>query len=207
MGQTQAGAGPVKPKPPEEHRDAYREVVETIVFVVVLVLLLKTFVAEAFVIPTGSMAETLWGIQRVVECPECKYQFPVNFANQVSPQKGRPRQIVTGCTCPNCRLHISWNDVKDDWGNSIQVRDLTRGVFRFGRRPIDLYRRIYAGINGTPMPEHFGMAITENGEQRTLNEDDVWDLVFFVRAFSSQGGEPSSDGGAPAGSESQEEQH
>ncbi len=77
--------------------------------------------------------------------------------------------------------------VRDDWGNPILVRDLTRGVFRFGRRPIDLYRRIYAGINGTPMPEHFGMTIKDpDGTQRPLSEDDVWDLVFFVREITSQ---------------------
>jgi mono/diheme cytochrome c family protein len=75
---------------------------------------------------------------------------------------------------------------KDDWGNEIQPRDFTRGVFRFGRRPIDLYRRIYAGINGTPMPEHFGMTITEEGTQRPMTEDDIWDLVFFVRDLSSR---------------------
>src|SRR5712691_7356281 len=46
-----------------------REVVETIVFVVVLVLLLKSFVAEAFVIPTGSMATTLLGYHKDVTCP------------------------------------------------------------------------------------------------------------------------------------------
>jgi mono/diheme cytochrome c family protein len=73
----------------------------------------------------------------------------------------------------------------DDWGNPILPRDLTRGVFRFGRRPIDLYRRIYAGINGTPMPEHFGMTITENGQQRTMTEDDIWDLAFFVRSLGT----------------------
>lgn len=95
--------------------------------------------------------------------------------------------------------------VKDDWGNEIQPRDLTRGVFRFGRRPVDLYRRIYAGINGTPMPEHIGMTITENGEQRTMAESDIWDLAFFVRTLSTHapktaqgptGGHGS--GGAPA---------
>jgi mono/diheme cytochrome c family protein len=74
---------------------------------------------------------------------------------------------------------------KDDWGHPIQPRDLSRGVFRFGRRPIDLYRRIYAGINGTPMPEHFGMTITENGAQRTMTEDDLWDIVFYVRSLAS----------------------
>src|SRR5262245_14015591 len=71
-------------------RDAFREVVETVVFVIVLVLLLKTFVAEAFVIPTGSMAETLLGYQKWVKCPECGFDFPVNCTDEVDPQDGPP---------------------------------------------------------------------------------------------------------------------
>ncbi len=78
-------------------------------------------------------------------------------------------------------------DAIDEWGNPILPRDLTRGVFRLGRRPIDLYRRVYAGINGTPMPAHFGMQITEkDGTKRMLDENDVWDLVFFVRSLSAR---------------------
>jgi signal peptidase I len=82
-----------------------REVVETVVFVVVLVLLLKSFAAEAFVIPTGSMAETLYGYQKMVRCPSCGYDFPVNCSQEVDPQD-RPQADVTGCTCPNCRRNI-----------------------------------------------------------------------------------------------------
>jgi mono/diheme cytochrome c family protein len=74
--------------------------------------------------------------------------------------------------------------VIDDWGNPILPRDLTRGVYRFGRRPADLYRHIYAGINGTPMPEHFGMTITEDGKPRTMTESDIWDMVYFVRTLA-----------------------
>src|SRR5262245_55770247 len=73
---------------PTEAKDGTREIVETIVFVVVLVLLLKSFVAEAFVIPTGSMAETLWGYQKRVDCPKCGYYFPVNCSSEVDPQHG-----------------------------------------------------------------------------------------------------------------------
>src|SRR5438105_5678739 len=75
--------------------DGSREVVETIVFVVVLVLLLKSFVAEAFVIPTGSMAETLYGYQKIVECPECGERFPVNCSSEA---EERPPIPVVGCT-------------------------------------------------------------------------------------------------------------
>ncbi len=77
--------------------------------------------------------------------------------------------------------------VKDEWGNEIRPRNLARGIYRFGRRPIDLYRRIYAGINGTPMPEHFGMQIIEaDGSKRALDEDDIWNLVHYVRSLGER---------------------
>ncbi len=94
-------------------RNERREVAETVVFVVVLVLLLKTFVAEAFVIPTGSMATTLWGYQKVVTCPQCGESFPVNCSNEVNPQNGRERTFIDGCVCPNCRYDI---DFRRDFG-------------------------------------------------------------------------------------------
>src|SRR5947209_7968271 len=86
---------------PDEPKDSFREIIETVVFVVVLVLLLKTFLAEAFVIPTGSMATTLLGYNIDVKCQKCGYTFPVNASKQEDPQEGRPQQVV-GCTCPNC---------------------------------------------------------------------------------------------------------
>ena len=71
---------------------------QCVVFVVVLVLLLKSFVAEAFVIPTGSMAETLLGYQKNVTCPECNYEFPVNCSQEVDPQQSEHTPVA--------RLHL-----------------------------------------------------------------------------------------------------
>jgi hypothetical protein len=88
-----------------EAADSLREVGETVVFVIVLVLMLKTFVAEAFVIPTGSMATTLLGYHRNVTCPQCGYTFPVNISDEVDPSSGPPTP-VTRCTCPNCHYPI-----------------------------------------------------------------------------------------------------
>ncbi len=85
-------------------RDPAREVIETVVFVVVLVLLLKLFVTEAFVIPTGSMAETLYGYQKVITCPKCGHEFPVNSHDEVEVNSATKRKhpLVKFC-CPNCR--------------------------------------------------------------------------------------------------------
>ncbi len=88
---------------PKLERNPLRESVETVVFVVVLVLMLKVFVVEAFVIPTGSMAETLFGYKKVVTCEECGYTFEVNATVEAEPSDAQGRKYVTECICPNCR--------------------------------------------------------------------------------------------------------
>jgi signal peptidase I len=113
-----------EPAPPA---DSTREIVETVVFVVVLVLMLKSFVAEAFVIPTGSMAVTQLGYQKMVECPTCKIEFPVNCSQEVDPTEGLPSRVFA-CTCPNCRQLIHFPEAPRDWvaknlGTSVEVPD------------------------------------------------------------------------------------
>ena len=75
---------------------------ETVVFVVVLVLMLKTFLAEAFVIPTGSMADTLLGYHHKVTCEQCGYPNLVNASSEAEPQDGAQRVDVESCQCQNC---------------------------------------------------------------------------------------------------------
>jgi mono/diheme cytochrome c family protein len=73
---------------------------------------------------------------------------------------------------------------QDDWGRDILPRNLTQGVFRGGRRPIDIYRRIYAGINGTPMPA-LGEAKDASGDP-LLTPDELWSLVHYVGTLSER---------------------
>jgi mono/diheme cytochrome c family protein len=62
----------------------------------------------------------------------------------------------------------------DMWGHPQQPRDLTRGQYRGGRRPLDLYRRIFAGIKGTQMPA-FGGTV--------LKDEEIWDIVNYVTSL------------------------
>ena len=48
-----------------------RQTVELIVVLCLSVLLVRTFTAEAYVVPTGSMAPTLLGWHREIICPSC----------------------------------------------------------------------------------------------------------------------------------------
>ncbi len=102
-----------------EIKDNTREIVETIVFVVVLVLLLKTFLAEAFVIPTGSMATTLLGYHFDATCQKCEYRFLVNASSeaegmerrQEAGREGDPNPLgIRSAHCPNCGYRTSIRD-------------------------------------------------------------------------------------------------
>ena len=68
-------------------------------------------------------------------------------------------------------------NLKDTWGHITRAADLTSGMLRGGQRPMDIYRRIYSGINGTPMP---GFANALKDEPGTL-----WDLVAWVLHVSN----------------------
>jgi mono/diheme cytochrome c family protein len=68
--------------------------------------------------------------------------------------------------------------MEDSWGNASRPADLTLGMYRGGRRPIDLYRRIHSGVKGTPMP---GQATAGN-----LSPVELWDVVHFIQSMPYQ---------------------
>ncbi len=87
-----------------------RETIESIAIAFALAFLFKAFEAEAFVIPTGSMAPTLMGRHKDVVCPECGYRYSASASEETDREgylrPGDQHQII-GCTCPICRLPIS----------------------------------------------------------------------------------------------------
>ena len=91
-------AGPVPPPEGALSVDARkgpdrRQTVEFLLLLGVGILLLRTFAAEAYVVPTGSMAPTLLGFHKELTCPNCKFPFVVGMDDQG--RSGRP-------VCPNC---------------------------------------------------------------------------------------------------------
>ncbi|MCA9232592.1 MAG: signal peptidase I [Planctomycetales bacterium] len=70
-----AGQEAAGPSTPGGGWHALRETIESIVIAFVLAFLFRTFEAEAFVIPTGSMSPSLQGQHKDVCCSECGYRF------------------------------------------------------------------------------------------------------------------------------------
>ena len=92
---TQKKAEPVQ-------KESYRDTVEAIVVAFILALVVRGFEAQAFVIPTGSMAPTLMGRHKEISCPQCGFVYSVNASDEVE-GRSLPRQVYSGI-CVNCRF-------------------------------------------------------------------------------------------------------
>jgi mono/diheme cytochrome c family protein len=69
-------------------------------------------------------------------------------------------------------------NLKDAWDHPTKAADLTSGLLHGGRKPEDVYRRIYNGITGTPMPS-FQSALAKEPET-------FWNLVSYVLYVSNR---------------------
>lgn len=90
-----------------------RETIESIVVAVILALLFRTFEAEAFVIPTGSMAPTLQGQHRDINCEQCGYLYQAGASEESSTTPANQRARITSTFCPICQF-----DTKMDQSNA-----------------------------------------------------------------------------------------
>lgn len=157
----------------------------------------------------------------VVIVPKVKRQLPTEDAESIA--RGRALYMSEKLKCYSCHGMGGKGDgvstvdywaipgtspekkyaergLHDTWGNVVKPRNLTTGQFRGGRRPVDLYRRIYVGIKGTQMAG-FATALRddkdEQGNPLTPEQVDarvdrhIWDLVNYVLDVPHQKQSPS----------------
>jgi len=70
-----------------------RQTIEFFIALCLSILVIRTFTAEAYIVPTGSMAPTLLGNHDEVICPNCTMRFALGVD-----EEGRSGQPI----CPNC---------------------------------------------------------------------------------------------------------
>ena len=90
-----------------------RETIESILVAVVLALLFRAFEAEAFIIPTGSMAPALQGQHMDVTCDKCKFQYRAGASEENSTVPVEDRFYVTQTRCPICQYPMNMRRKSD----------------------------------------------------------------------------------------------
>ena len=151
--------------------DGLREFVEALVVAGVAALLVRGFEAQAFVIPTGSMAPTLMGRHKEVSCPQCGFVYAVNASEEV--EGSFPLRPVYSGVCSNCRHQATRLDETPSFkGDRILVSmfpyDLPTlpgaspperfdvVVFRYPEEPETSYIKRLVGLPGETIRVHHG---------------------------------------------------
>lgn len=83
-----------------------RETIESVVIAILLAFMFKTYEAEAFVIPTGSMAPSLQGQHMDHDCAQCGHRF-------LSGYNIRTNAEVEKTICPICNFRTQMRPVSD----------------------------------------------------------------------------------------------
>lgn len=163
------------------------ENLEAVVVAVVLALIIRHFVMEAFVIPTGSMAPTLLGDHFEVDCPSCAYRFPL-AKNEGELTTPGDRETVTA-HCPLCDDVFSIDETPRDvhGGNKILVNKFLYRlraprryeviVFKFPKAPWKNYIKRLVGLPGETLEVKNGDLFVNGALAR--KPDDVQDGVWI----------------------------
>jgi signal peptidase I len=94
----------------------FRETVESLVVAIILALLFRAFIAEAFVIPTGSMAPTLMGRHVDVACNECQLRYQTSASIERTRDDKLAGYKVVSTRCPSCGFRKDL-DIKPSFSN------------------------------------------------------------------------------------------
>ena len=127
-----------------------RQTVEFLVLLCLCILLFRTFAAEAYIVPTGSMAPTLLGHHREVTCPNCRFRFALGLDDGAS--TGGPSARTAGKTTSTSAASVECN------GDRVLVQkflfDFRRpkrwevAVFHFPGEPSQAYVKRVVGLPG-----------------------------------------------------------
>lgn len=111
--------GEKKPEKPKFTRGPVVDNIEMVVVAVLLALIIRCFLIEAFEIPTGSMAPTLYGAHSVAVCPNCSYRYVVGDSGS-DPVR-----------CPNCGSTTPARSLSRVWGGDRIL--VNKVLYRFDR--------------------------------------------------------------------------
>jgi signal peptidase I len=79
-----------------------RETIESVIVAIILAMLFRGFEAEAFIIPTGSMAPSLQGQHMDLECGHCQYRYRTGASRSGSSFNNQAQ--VASTFCPICQF-------------------------------------------------------------------------------------------------------
>jgi signal peptidase I len=191
------------PPSPAPARETTREYVESLAIAFLLAFLFRTFLAEGYQIPTGSMGPTLMGRHKDLTCVQCGYDYRVGSSQEINQDTGQfiPDQAVTSATCPQCRysMPVGGNDATGGTpsfsGDRIAVSKVSYdlgppqrwdvAVFKCPERPRENYIKRVVGIPNERARIYQGDIYTQSTAATQMSiqrkpSNKIWPLLQVV---------------------------
>ena len=157
---------------------AMRETIESIVIAFVLAFLFRTFQAEAFVIPTGSMSPSLLGQHKDVKCSECGYRFRTTASTEGEDRDARLARLRNPTVTHQERMQLE---------REIAGAEVIAGMCPMCRQTMlyrtdDLPRGLPASVdteNVVDEPSYPGDRILVNKYSFGFRDPERWEVVVF----------------------------
>ena len=169
-------------KKKKKQGDGTRETVESIAIAFVLAFLFKTFQAEAYVIPTGSMAPTLFGRHKEITCEGCGFQFELGASSEIDQNSGVLTQRIKEAECSNCGRKNDVEDAPVFNGDRILVN---KQILEFKRFDVVVFKNPEQGhVN------YIKRLVGLPGETLRIRKGDLWVKAPGGNEFEIQRKEP-----------------
>ena len=186
-------------------REGVKETIESVVIALILAFVFRAFVVEAFVIPTGSMAPTLYGAHGTIICEDCGIEFAYGLRDLADNRKIRPVRANSGARCPNCNhansdlktndeslnaekgdriLVLKWPfDIGGKWlaparWDVTVFKDPADGVTNFIKRLVGLPNEVLMIVDG----DVYTVPVEELSEEAVTSLDEIRHEKYELRA-------------------------
>jgi signal peptidase I len=98
-------------------QEGLKETLESLVVALILAFVFRAFIVEAFVIPTGSMAPTLYGAHGTIVCEDCGMEFAYGVRDLSDPRRASRVRTDSRALCPNCNHANTQLKINDERRN------------------------------------------------------------------------------------------
>ena len=151
-----------------------------------LAMLLRLTLLEAFIVPTGGMAPTIYGVHADVTCENCRFEYAVSMSDVLHYRIDRFQPAEKTVACPLCGRESSVAAGKvEENGDRILVdktsvpRRWDLVVFRFPRNPKQNYIKRLVGLPGETVAIAGGDLFVDGQrlEKPPGKQRDLWLLV------------------------------
>lgn len=186
---TQTKGQPVTSSPCHGRRSSWRATAESLAVLLLILLMFRTFIAEAYIVPTGSMAPALLGLHQELSCPHCGFPFAVGLDEQ----GGGVRPV-----CPNCgRSDLERAPSVVRYGDRLLVqkglydwrppRRWESVVFQDPEEPDQAYVKRAVGLPGEAV-QIVGGDVTIDGRiaRKTLAEQKAMRILVYDHDFAPE---------------------